>query len=65
MIECRHAAHGMSRTIDLMWRSAVADRSEAAAALGEASHGVHLAIIALSPPGDYQQHAVASTTVVL
>ena len=40
----------VSRTLDLMWRSAVANGSVAAASLGEASHGVHRAIIALLPP---------------
>jgi hypothetical protein len=40
----------VSRTLDLMWRSAVANGSDAAASLGEASHGVHRAIIALLPP---------------
>ena len=38
----------VSRTLDLMWRSAVSDGSGTALRLGEASHGVHRAIIALS-----------------
>jgi hypothetical protein len=37
-----------ARTIDAMWRSAQVDGSDTAAvALGEASHGVHRALIAL------------------
>lgn len=37
-----------ARTIDEMWRSAQAEgRHPAALALGEASHGVHRALIAL------------------
>jgi hypothetical protein len=40
------------RTIDQMWRSAQADGHLAAAvALGEASHGVHRALIALQADG--------------
>lgn len=38
-----------ARTIDLMWRSAQTDgQHSAAVALGEASHGVHRALIALT-----------------
>lgn len=37
-----------ARTIDLMWQSAQTDgQHSAAVALGEASHGVHRALIAL------------------
>ncbi len=38
-----------ARTIDLMWQSAQTDgQHTAAVALGEASHGVHRALIALA-----------------
>ncbi len=38
-----------ARTIDQMWRSAQTDgRHTAAVSLGEASHGVHRALIALA-----------------
>lgn len=38
-----------ARTIDLMWRSAQTDgQHSAAVSLGEASHGVHRALIALT-----------------
>jgi hypothetical protein len=40
----------MSRKLDLMWRTAASDRSDTAVPLGEASHSVHRAIIALSGP---------------
>jgi hypothetical protein len=42
----------VSATLDVMWRTAVGDGSETAVRLGEASHGVHRAIIALSVPID-------------
>ena len=41
-----------ARTIDHMWRSAQHDgRNPAAVALGEASHGIHRALIALQVGG--------------
>lgn len=40
----------VSTTIDLLWRSALTQGTgEVALKLGEASHGVHRALIALSP----------------
>lgn len=40
-----------SVTIDFLWRTALAEgASDLALKLGEASHGVHRALIALSPP---------------
>ncbi len=41
----------VSNTIDLLWRSALTQGTgEVALKLGEASHGVHRALIALTPP---------------
>lgn len=41
-----------ARTVDQMWHSAQADgRNTAAVALGEASHGIHRALIALRIDG--------------
>ena len=40
----------VSKTLDLMWRSAAREGSDTAIRLGEASHSVHRAIIVLSTP---------------
>jgi len=53
----------VSRTLDLMWRTAVSDGSEAAVRLGEASHGLHRAIIALSAPIDDRRHGGGSVAM--
>lgn len=52
MTDSRESVVGLleqaARAIDQMWRSAQADRSSpATVALGEASHGIHRALIAL------------------
>jgi hypothetical protein len=38
----------VSKTLDVMWRTAVRDGSDTAVHLGEASHEVHRAIIAMA-----------------
>ena len=51
----------VSRTLDLMWRSAAHDGGDTAARLGEASHSVHRAIIALSAPADQRRQPLEPT----